>query len=421
MKTITLAAGLALTAAVAHAQIVVGRGEISATIDATATYDSNVFGSHNATSDYSGTLSPRVFYQRKAGLLEAEASAGISFIHYVDLTQLNSNNLDLHAALKTSSTEVTNFTGALTAAYVESSDINPDLNTRIRSKTALFTGRSSLVTGSRTDVVVNASYSDSQHSIGSNQQYFTSSALWDYKDFFYDNSLNLSSEYDRLTTSGDNALGVPLDQTSYTFSVGFNRSLVSEAFRIGVTYGYRILDRSQAETPAGNRRQGGSVLTLTLNGPFLPEKYFPKIKSEFSLTYQDAATPGINDTGTKELTGSLKMSWQARESTSVTFGAQRDQRLSVNDLTVVTTSVQLGVSQVLRYNLTGSLGVAYSWSTYPTLTRKDETASANAGLQYHFAKSWDANFSYVLNSTKSTLVQSTYDRNLVNLGLTYHF
>lgn len=421
MKTITIAAGLALTSAIAHAQIVLGRGELSATIDATATYDSNVFGSHNAVSDYTGSLTPRIFYVRKAGYLEADANAGISILRFDEQTQLNSNNLDLHASVHTNSEEVRNFTGSLAASYVESSDVNQDINTRVRNKTALFDGHGTLVTGARTNLVVGATYTDSKHDIGSNQQYFTSSALWNYRDFFYDNSLSLSGEYDRLTTSGNNVLATPLDQTSYVFSVGLNRTLVSEAFRIGVTYGYRITERSQAETPGRDPREGGSVFTLTLNGPFLPEKYFPKIKSEFSLSYQDSATPGINDTGTKELTGSMSLSWQARDTTRVSLSANRSQRLSVDDLSVVTTSVQFGVSQDFRYNLSGSLGAGYTWSTFPSVGRKDETASFNAGLKYHIGRSWDANFSYNLNSTKSTLVASTFDRNVVSLGLTYKF
>ena len=90
-------------------------------------------------------------------------------------------------------------------------------------------------------------------------------------------------------------------------------------------------------------------------------------------------------------------------------------------MTVVSSNVQLGVSQTFRYNLTGSLTAGYDWSTFSTVNRQDKTASLTAGLRYHFAKSWDANFSYTLNSTTSTLRQATYDRNVVNLGLTYNF
>ncbi len=71
------------------------------------------------------------------------------------------------------------------------------------------------------------------------------------------------------------------------------------------------------------------MFTLTLNGPFLPAQYFPKVTSQLSLSYQDTATPGINDTATKELTGSLALGWQARPATRVSFTANRNQGLSV--------------------------------------------------------------------------------------------
>ena len=420
MKTIIIAAGLALGASAAFAGIPVGRGEVTASVTAIATYDSNVFGSHDATADYSGTLAPRVSYLRKAGQIEAEANAGISFIRFLDQTQLNANNVDVNAALRTTGSDIRNFSGSLSAAYVEASDVSTDINARINTKTTTFLGQTALVTGPRSDVSLSGNYTDTLRSVGSDQQFLTTEALYNYKDFFYGNSLRLSGEYDELHSSGDNSRGVPLNQTSYTFSAGLNRAL-GDVLRAGFTYGYRVLNRSQAETATGARRQGGAVITASLDGPFLPEKYFPKIKSQFSLTYQDAATPGINDTGTKELTGSLGLTWQARDTTSASFSAHRTQRLSVNDLSVVSTNVQLGLDQILRYNLTGSLTAGYDWSSYRTIAREDKTASFSAGLKYHFARAWDASLSYTLNSTSSTLRQSTFDRHVASLGVTYRF
>ena len=421
MKTIILAAGFAAVAGTAWAGLPVGRGEITASLTGTEIYDSNVFGTPDATADFSTTLAPRLSYRRQAGQIEAEANAGISFIRYLDQTQLNADNLAVDGTLRFTESDLRNYSGFLSAAYVEASDISTDLNARINTKTTTLAGHAALATGPRSDVTLDGNYADTLRSLGSNQQILTTEVVYDYKDFFYGNTLRLSGDYDELRSSGDNSLGVPLNQNSHTLTAGLERAFAETALRVRVSYGYRVLNRSGAETASGARQQEGSVFTASLEGPFLPEKYFPKITSRFSLAYQDAATPGINDTGTKELTGSLSLAWQARENTKVSFTAERNQHLSVSDLSVVSTHVQLELDQTLRYNLTGSLTTGYDWSSYRTTAREDRTASVGAGLKYHFARAWDASLTYALNSTTSTFRQSTFDRHVVSLGVTYQF
>jgi len=421
MKCITIAAGIALGAGTAWADLPVGRGEVSASVTTLATFDSNVYGTHAATADYSATVTPQLAYVRKAGQIEAEVNAGVAFIQYLEQTQLNANNINADATLRIPASDIRNYSGSLSAAYREASDINSDLNARINTETTSVDARTSLVTGPRSDFALSGNYVDTQRSLGSNQQILTSEAQYDYKDFFYGNSLSIVGTYDELHSSGDNAFGAPLNQNSYLLSAGLNRSFADNALRGSLSYGYRILNRSAAETTSGSTQQKGSVISASLEGPFLPERYFPKVTSSFALSYQDAATPGINDTGSKELTGSLKLAWQARENTRVSFTARRDQGLSVNDLTVVSTNVQLGLEQTLRYNLTGTLTAGYDWSSYRTISRDDRTASFGLGLKYHFAHAWDASFTGTVNSTTSTQVASTVDRNVASLGVTYRF
>jgi hypothetical protein len=421
MKTILIAAGLVVVTSAASAGLPLGRGEVTAQVTATATYDSNVFGTHDATGDFFGTLAPRLMYKRQAGQIEAEANAGISFIRFVDQTQLDANNLDFDATVRLPPADYRHLSGSLSASYVEASQVNTDLNARINTKTATYDGRADVVTGARSNLTLSGNYTDSQRDQGSDQQVLTSEALYSYRDFFYGNSLRLIANYEALQSSGDNSLGVPLDQSVYTFSAGLERAFAHDALRAGFTYGYRVLNRSAAETSTGVTRQSGSVITASLDGPFLPAKYFPKVTSHFALSYQDAATPGINDTGTKELTGSLGLEWQARSTTRVSFNALRSQRLAANDLSVVSTNLQLELVQELRYNLTGSLSAGYDWSDFTTINRQDRTTLASAGLKYHFARVWDATCSYLYSSVKSTLVQSTFDRHLISLGLTRKF
>lgn len=421
MKIKLLAAGLMLAGRAAFAGLPLGRGEVSATATATATYDSNVFGSADATADSSATLAPRLSYRRQAGRLEAEANAGVSVIRYLEQTQLDADNVDADVTLRTADDAFRHYTGSLFAGYREDSDVSPDINARINTKTATVLARSTLTTGPRSKVALDGTYSDVWRSLASDQRDLTAEAVYDYQDFFRGNSLRLTGEYEQFRSSGGNAFGVPLNQDSLMASAGLNRALLHDTLHAGLSYGYRILSRSRAETRTGTGRQAGSVVTASLDGPFLPEKYFPKVKSQFALSYEDAATPGVNDTGSKELTGLLSLAWAARDATDVLFSARRNQRLSVDDLTVVSTKLEIGVEQTLRYNLTGTVKAGYEWASYRPDNRRDRIASFTSELKYHFARTWDGSLSYVFTDTSSVLRQSTYDRHLASLSVTYRY
>jgi hypothetical protein len=421
MKKLRIALGLSVLTSSALAGIPVGRGDITVDATATSTYDSNVYGSPNAIGDYSGTFTPHAAYTRKAGEIEADASVGISLERYLDQTQLNSDNLDADANLKLSPDPGRNLSGTLGVAYHENSDVNTDINARIKSKTATFSGTGALITGPRTDLALEADYSNVHRDLASDQQLLGSQARFDYKDFFDGNSLRLIANYDAAQSSGQNARGADLDQNSYSIAAGLGRTFYHNVIQAGISYGYRVLNRSQAETASGVTRQSGPVLTASLEGPFLPERYFPKIKSRLELSYEDATTPGVNDTGGKELTGGLHLDWQARSTTVASFSAIRSQRLSADDLTVVSSVVQLGLDQTFRYNLTGYVTTGYEWNTYRGAGRSDETVLFTAGLKYVFARSWNAGASYRLTSATSDQRSAQYDRQIVSLSVAHQF
>jgi hypothetical protein len=394
---------------------------VSANVTDTVIYDSNVFGTPNATDDFSDILAPRVTYLRQAALVEAQASAGLSIIRYLQQTQLNAENWDANASLRLNATALRNYSGSLTAGYAETAQIDPDLNARINAKTTTLVGQSALVTGPRSDLALNANYTDAQRTGASNQQAFAAQALYHYRDFMDGYTASLVADFNELQSSGTTPFNVPLDQHSYALTAGLSRAFAGGALHAGINYGYRIINRSQMETSSGTRRQTGSVISATLDGPFLPAKYFPKVQSHFALAYESEATPGLNDPGSKQLTGSLNLEWQARENTSVTFVTRRSQRLSANDLSVVESAVQLGLEQKLRYNLVGNLTGGYAWSSYRATARQDQTVSLSAALKYNFARSWEARLAYAFNSTSSNVGASGYDRHLLSLSLGYQF
>jgi hypothetical protein len=421
MKTILIAAGLVAGTCPALGAIPVGRGDIALDLTASATYDSNVFGAPDAVGDFFGTLTPHAVYTRKAGEIEAEANVGISFERYAEQTQLNAANVDADATLRLSPDSIRNFSGSLTGGYHERSDVNPDIDARINSKTATFSGTGTLITGVRSDLAFDANYTDVNRDIASDQQLIDSELRYDYKDFFYGNSLRLVGKYDEARSSGQNLRDADLDQNSYSIAAGLGRSFYHDVIKAGISYGYRVLNRSAAETASGETRQGGPVISASIEGPFLPEKYFPKIKSSLVISYEEANTPGVNDTGGKELIGALNLDWQARSTTVASFSATRSQRLSADDLTVVSSDLLLGVTQTLRYNLTANAAAGYNWDTYKGISRSDKTVLVTAGLRYLFARTWTASASYQLSDVVSDQRRATYNRSVTTLSVNHQF
>lgn len=426
MKTLRPIAGVLilpiLLACPSLATIPVGRGEVSLAANLSGTYDSNVSGRRGSQEDFYATFAPRVSYLRRAGKIEADASVGLSSIRYLDSKQFDSDNPSANVALRLAEKSFRDISASVSADYSETYQVDQDLNARIKSDITTFSGQFGLVTGVRTSGSLHGSYSNAKHSGAgaSDQKTLTGGGALNYSNFLGQTTAILSYDYTESESSGDNILGVELDQSSHLISLGLSRPLYREVSG-RINYGYRILNRSAAETSLGTTRQTGTVLSASLDGPFLPARSFPKIKSHLSLSYQDATTPGINDTGTKSLTGDVSLSWEARESTTVSLGASRTQRLAVTDISVVTTSARAGLTQKLRYNLSGSAGVNYDWNTYKGITRSDEIFSYDGALNYDFARTWTASASYRYQASTSNQAVSDYVRHLAILSLGYTY
>ncbi|HEX2853365.1 MAG TPA: outer membrane beta-barrel protein [Opitutaceae bacterium] len=424
MKTLRSTAGLfifpILFVCPSLATIPLGRGEVAISASVSGTYDSNVSGRRGSQEDFYGTFAPRISYLRRAGKIEADASVSISSVRYVDSQQFNSDNVAADVSLQLSEKSFQNISASVSAGYTESYQIDQDLNARIKSDVTTFSGQLGLVPSPRTSVTMHASYSDAENTGASDQQMLSGGGAFNFNNLMGNTTVILSYDYTSAESSGENLLGAELDQNSHHFSLGLSRPLYREVTG-RINYGYRILNRSAAETTAGTTRQAGTVLSATIDGPFLPARAFPKIKSHLSLSYQDATTPGVNDPGTKLLTGDLSLSWEARESTTLSLGTSRTQRLAVTDISVVTTSARASVTQKLRYNLSGSAGVNYEWNTYKGIPRSDEVFSYDGALNYDFAHSWTASASYRYQSSQSNQVVSDYVRHLAILSLGYTF
>jgi hypothetical protein len=420
-KLITVAsASILLTGSGMANSIPLGRGELILTASASGTYDSNLSGRSSSKEDYYGTFAPRISYLRRAGKIEADASVEVSSSRYLDHTEFDSDNVSSQLSVHLSQKSFQNISASLTASYIESFDVNNDVNERIKTAATTVTADASLITGPRTSFAVQGGYSKSNREGASDQKSLNGGLTFNYKGFLDDTTLSVVYGYSQTESSGENLRGASLDQNSNSLDLALSRALYHDVTgRIG--YGYRILDRSAAETSSGDTREAGTTFTASVDGPFLPPRMFPKITSRASIAYSSAATPGVNDSGGKQVTGDLSLSWEARQNTSVSFGAGRSQRLSATDLTVVSSNVHLSLQQQLRYNLTGSLTGTYGWETYRAITRKDEILSTDANLSYSFAHSWNASAAYRYTSSTSSQTISQYVRHVATVTLGYTF
>jgi len=419
MKKRILTAVLAAVPLVsANASIPVGRGEITLGASASGTYDSNIRGRNGSSDDYYGTFAPRISYLRHAGKIEADASVSVSVLRYQDNTQFNSENVSGDVSLRIA--QKSNLSGSLTAAYNEGYVVDIDVNDRIKSASTTVSADGGLTTGPRTSLSFGGSYAKSDRVGASDQETFTGEAGFNYHGFLDDTTLSLSYSYTVATSSGQNLVGADLDQRSHSFSVSLSRALYRDV-KGQLTYGYRMLDRSAAETASGQTQQNGGFVTASIDGPFLPRRMFPKIKSHASISYQDAQTPGVRDDGSKQVSGDIGLTWDARTNTSVSLNGGRSQRLSSTDLTVVSSNVRASVNQKIRHNLSGSVGAGYNSETYRGISRKDEVMSYDGSLSYSFARSWNSSVSYTYTSSSSNVATSDFMRHLATLTVAYTY
>lgn len=408
------------------------RGAVTLETEARGTYDSYFIGSRdpNHTDDYFLTLNPELRYSRKAGLAEVSAFAGVSVLRYDRNSEFDSE--DFNAGFRTGLpvSEGSRLSGELSLSYNESTVVDYDVMDRIPTKSLGGAFSFAYQLGLKTSLQDSFNYSRSNRSAYSDQEFFGNQFSFLYKEFLGETSLRLTHGYDRTTSSGDNVLGAELDQTANSFSGSLSRPIIGKL--VGeATYGYRILHRSAQESIFGQTKQNGSFFSLGLNGPFLPPSKFPKVESSASITYQESRSPGINDMGGKTVTGDVRLSWQARERTKLSFNASRSVDLSANDLSVENTRALFTVSQSVGNftTLNGSLG--YTWRKYRGLDRKDNTFEAALDGRYAITKYWSAgaSYSYQDNSGSGTplalaayrMRAEDYTRHLVSIFVTNLF
>jgi hypothetical protein len=404
------------------------RGGLLLSTSARAAYDSRMFGGLGAADDYIFTLHPRLIYRRDAGQIKLDATAGVRIVRYVDFNELDSEDLVTSLELRLPESGASRASGSFISRYDEHSEVNYDVNYRIREKT--FSNRidADIPIGLKTVVLLGASHRDEQRNIFSDQETWNGTVGFRYRDFLGGSAFDVRYRHYEIETTGENPWGVPLNQDSDSYSATFSRPIYGAA-RGSITYGYRILNRSEAEAATGlDPTSEGSMFSLGLHGPFLPESVFPKVETSLSLGYEKNETPGINDSSSNRFVGSVHIGWNARERTRVLFNARRAVELSVDDLSVEMTRVSLGLDQSVGDFTNATLSIGYEQREYDsvnttssTFTRDDDIMFLQAGARYRITKTWSAGANYYLRDTQSNNAIADYVRHLVSVDATYTF
>lgn len=423
MKTSVLlvCAGLACAAtpsAFAFAEI--GRGELLLSTTARATYDSRVLGGLNPADDYIFTLHPEFQYVREAAVLKLRGTAGVHFNRYREFDQFDSEDADALISVTLPGDSGRKLHGSLTSSYREDTDVNYDVNTRIRTRSFLTRFDSTWMTGLKTNLKLDGSFRNDERNQFSDRETIEGSFAFNYLDFLRGTDLNLRYRHLDTETSGDNSIGTPLDQVLRTYSAGLSRPIYAQV-RGTVTYGYRILTRSAAETAARETRDEGSLYSVSLEGPFLSVTRFPKLESSLALSYHEADTPGINDTGTKRFMGAAQLAWHARERTRLSFNARRALELSINDITVETTSFSARVNQEIGTFVTASAGAGFEHRDFRGVRRSDDVYTFDAGVEYRATKAFATRANYRYRSTESSVTFADYGRHVASISASYTF
>ena len=426
MKTAPLSALLpaALHAALpttAAAFTEVARGALTLTTTGQVAYDSNVLGNSSERDDTVVTLSPTLNYNRSAGLGTIDASLGLVINRYLDLTELDNEDLLASFRIGLPTPEGARQAGAVTAGYTDRATIDESVGQRVRTKTWNAGVAHTYRAGPRTDLRADLRFADATRDIYADRTDWSAALGFDYSDFLGGFGLEGDYRYNDLSSSSYTVgTDTSLNQTSHQVSTGLFYRYVS-GLRASADVGYRWIKRSRNETLAGSTSDNGLTFGLKLDGPFLPASRFPKLKSSYSLGYEKGQALGLNDQGSSKFVGNLALAWQARERTSLRLNASRSQDLGSDNYSRMISLVSVGVVQQIGHRTKLSASLAREWASYPGGLRTDHRTRASLSLLHTLNRRWQVGASYAATLSRSTFALQEYDRHLVSAFVTGTF
>ncbi len=407
----------------------------------TATYESYFVGTTDQRPDTYYTLGPTLLFNRNAGLVRMNAEVGMNFTRYEKHTTLDSEDArgTVRVTLPDPKEAGNRLTGSFFASYHEGVEISEQVNDRVYAETLTGGASFEYAMNPQSSIGEGFSYSKSTRNVYSDQTLFSNDLSYIYYGAQPGASARLVYTYNRTFSSGSKvpiptgdpleplAKTPPLDQTAHAASTVVAYPVYGQI--IGqANFGYRVLNRSSGETKQGQSSDKGMLYGLSFTGPLLSSEYFPSTQNTFTLSYQESATPGVNDSGGKTLTGALNFGWQPRDTARFSVHANRSLTLGISDQTIENTVVGAGFStQVMR--LVFDTTVDYIWRKYRGVNRQDTQFDYTAGGRLPILDFLDvgASYNYVAIDVPENQITTTglplkdYDRHRVSVFLALRF
>lgn len=416
---LAFAALLGAAAPKAHAFAEIENGALNLATTGAVEYDSNIQGIPQGDADFIYSLYPDLLYKENQSQLKVDAGAGVTFERYQKYTEYNSNDADGHLNLDLAPDQGLPLSGLLNIGYAETSDVDYDLNQRVHAKALTGLLNATYPIGTKVTFDVNGSFNRIDRGSDGTQEFEGAGATLNYNEFLQ--AVNLSLEYNRLESTASSVDGTPpIDQESNSYAIAVSRPIYDD-LKTSATYGYRFLDRSAQETDFGQTNVDGPFYSVEVDGPFLPPRLFPKLKSSLSIAYERASTPGIDDEDSNRLVAAASLSWEASDTTKLSIKASHSQELSSTDLTVISTDCFAEISQGIGHFVHADVGGGYEHRQYIGIERTDDVGTGYVRLVYKATKSLEVGLSDQIHATSSDDVLAAYTRNVARLYATYTF
>jgi hypothetical protein len=407
----------------------IARGALLLDTTGSVMYESYFLGSIDNDPDVLYSLYPSLRYTRRAGRASITANAGVAFNRYDKNTQYDSDDIRAGASIDLPTAEGSRLNGNFSINYNETTDVDLVVNDRVASETFSTSLLLDYKLSTRMNLRDTLGYTSSTRSAYSDQDVLSNQLSFTYEDFLRGTNLTLGHGLNIVKSSGENETGIALDQQSHDISLALSRPLYGDVIG-SLGYGYTFINRSAAESINGDRNYSSSYVSVGLEGPFLPARRFPKLESSASLSYRQANVSGIGDTNGKFLSGNLRLSWAARETTRLSFDASRSIDLTITDRTTENTRVGGGFNQQLGRTtaLTGSAG--YTWSDTRGIDSSYSALDASLGLSRSFNKYLSAALNYTYTENQSgdngtvqlgRFARSDYERHTLMASATVTF
>jgi len=332
-------------------------------------YDSNLFAHAGGAGDFSQSISLGLNYSRRAGMIGVTGSLSVSSSRFDKYTAQDFNNPSL-------SLELAKDRGRLTGSFGLSAQRQSNSDVTINERADWWNFGSSFKF--RYPII--------------DRYYFTSETGASLQDYLHNSSLFSLSSYSE-------AVNV---YYSYTSKLDF-------------TGGYRL----RVGGAQGGANTQDNALTFGATGSILP-----KLSGSISAGYQWRNETGAQGGNYGSVTSSVSLSWPVTKRIGLTGSVSKDFMTTATDVSVDSTSLNLGAAlkPTGKFNLNPGIGYSVSRFLGPKGGgREDRNLTCNLGVSLALTSHISASISYAYIVNHSNVAFSDFGRHTASLNLSARY